>query len=99
MVFLSIIPMVGAGLVLYPAAIVLMVTGDVWHGVALFLTGFLVFFVATTIYFGASPQIFSFDYFVIELKGPLYLQLLRGNRFKPVHKGPLVAVLIRDTPK
>ena len=37
MVLLSIIPMVGAWLVMYPAAIVLMITGQMWQGILLFL--------------------------------------------------------------
>ncbi len=37
MAILSLIPMVGAWLVMYPAAFVLMVTGQVWQGVLLFL--------------------------------------------------------------
>ncbi len=37
MAILSLIPMVGAWLVMYPAALVLMVTGQVWLGVLLFL--------------------------------------------------------------
>jgi predicted PurR-regulated permease PerM len=37
MVLLSIIPMVGAWLVMYPAAIVLMLTGQVWQGILLFI--------------------------------------------------------------
>jgi len=37
MAILSLIPMVGAWLVMYPAAIVLMITGQVWQGIVLFL--------------------------------------------------------------
>ncbi|NLP08890.1 AI-2E family transporter [bacterium] len=37
MAILSLIPMVGAWLVMYPAAFVLMLTGQVWQGVLLFL--------------------------------------------------------------
>ncbi len=37
MAILSLIPMVGAWLVMYPAAFVLMLTGQVWQGVVLFL--------------------------------------------------------------
>lgn len=37
MVILSVIPMVGFGLVMYPAAIVMMLIGQVWQGIAIFL--------------------------------------------------------------
>jgi predicted PurR-regulated permease PerM len=37
MVLLSIIPMVGPWFVMYPAAIVLMITGQMWQGILLFL--------------------------------------------------------------
>jgi len=37
MAILSLIPMVGAWLVMYPAAFVLMLTGQVWQGILLFL--------------------------------------------------------------
>ena len=42
MVLLSIIPMVGAWLVLYPVAIYLLLIGQAWQGVAIFLIGALV---------------------------------------------------------
>lgn len=42
MVLLSIIPMVSAWLVMYPAAIMLMMTGKVWQGILLFLIAALV---------------------------------------------------------
>jgi predicted PurR-regulated permease PerM len=37
MIILSVIPMVGAWLVMYPAAIIMMITGQVWQGIAVFL--------------------------------------------------------------
>lgn len=37
MVILSVIPMVGAWLVMYPAAIILIIIGQVWQGIAIFL--------------------------------------------------------------
>jgi predicted PurR-regulated permease PerM len=37
MVLLSIIPLVGAWLVMYPAGIILILTGDVWQGIAIIL--------------------------------------------------------------
>ncbi|MFQ5864204.1 MAG: AI-2E family transporter [bacterium] len=37
MVILSIIPMVGAWLILYPAAIIQIIIGNVWQGIAIFL--------------------------------------------------------------
>jgi len=37
MVILSVIPMVGFGLVMYPAAIVMMLIGHVWQGITIFL--------------------------------------------------------------
>ena len=37
MTILSVIPMVGAWLVMYPAAIIMMIMGDVWQGLAIFL--------------------------------------------------------------
>lgn len=37
MVLLSIIPLVGGWLVMYPAGIILIVTGDVWQGIAIIL--------------------------------------------------------------
>ena len=43
MVILSVIPLVGCWLVLYPAAFFLMVTGEVWQGVAIILiTAFII---------------------------------------------------------
>lgn len=39
MVLLSIIPMVGPWFVMYPAAFVLMLTGQVWQGILLFIIG------------------------------------------------------------
>ncbi|MCI0695392.1 AI-2E family transporter [candidate division KSB1 bacterium] len=37
MVILSVIPMIGAWLVMYPAAIILIIIGQVWQGIAVFL--------------------------------------------------------------
>ncbi|MGH7600168.1 MAG: AI-2E family transporter [bacterium] len=37
MVILSVIPMVGAWLVMYPAALILIIIGQVWQGIAIFL--------------------------------------------------------------
>lgn len=37
MVILSIIPMIGSWLVLYPAAVIQIVTGHIWQGIAIFL--------------------------------------------------------------
>ncbi len=37
MIILSVIPMVGAWLVMYPAAIIMMMAGQVWQGIAVFL--------------------------------------------------------------
>ncbi len=37
MTLLSIIPMVGAWLIMYPAAIILMIGGEVWQGIAVFV--------------------------------------------------------------
>jgi predicted PurR-regulated permease PerM len=37
MVILSVIPMVGAWLVMYPAAVILIIIGQVWQGIAVFL--------------------------------------------------------------
>ncbi len=37
MVILSVIPMVGAWLVMYPAAIIMIITGNLWQGIAIFL--------------------------------------------------------------
>jgi predicted PurR-regulated permease PerM len=37
MVILSVIPMVGAWLVMYPAAIIMMMAGQIWQGIAVFL--------------------------------------------------------------
>ena len=42
MVFLSILPVVGAWVVMYPAAAVLMIQGQVWQGIALFLIALIV---------------------------------------------------------
>jgi predicted PurR-regulated permease PerM len=42
MVLLSIIPMVSAWLVMYPAAIMLMISGQVWQGILLFLIAALI---------------------------------------------------------
>ena len=42
MVLLSIIPMVSAWLVMYPAAILLMISGQVWQGILLFLIAALI---------------------------------------------------------
>jgi predicted PurR-regulated permease PerM len=42
MAILSVIPMVGAWLVMYPAAIILAITGQVWQGLTLFLIAALV---------------------------------------------------------
>lgn len=39
MVILSIIPMVGFGLVMYPAAIIMIVIGNVWQGIVMLLIG------------------------------------------------------------
>lgn len=41
MLVLSIIPMVGAWLVLYPAALISIFTGDIWSGIAILLIGAL----------------------------------------------------------
>ncbi|NTW27644.1 MAG: AI-2E family transporter [Candidatus Moranbacteria bacterium] len=40
MVFLSVIPMFGTSLVWFPAAIILLATGQIWQGVAVFSVGF-----------------------------------------------------------
>jgi predicted PurR-regulated permease PerM len=42
MVILSVIPMVGAWLVMYPAAIILIIIGQVWQGIAVFLIAALI---------------------------------------------------------
>jgi predicted PurR-regulated permease PerM len=42
MTILSIIPMVGAWLVMYPAAVIMIITGNLWQGVAIFLIAALV---------------------------------------------------------
>jgi predicted PurR-regulated permease PerM len=43
MVILSVIPLVGCWLILYPAAFYLMMTGEFWHGVAVILiTAFVI---------------------------------------------------------
>ncbi len=42
MVFLSILPVVGAWVVMYPAAAVLMIQGQVWQGITLFLIALIV---------------------------------------------------------
>jgi predicted PurR-regulated permease PerM len=42
MAILSIIPMLGAWLVMYPAAVILLVMGHIWQGIALFLISALI---------------------------------------------------------
>jgi predicted PurR-regulated permease PerM len=42
MAILSVIPMVGAWLVMYPAAIILVIMGQVWQGITLFLIGAII---------------------------------------------------------
>ena len=42
MAILSIIPMLGAWLVMYPAAVILLVMGHIWQGIALFLISTLI---------------------------------------------------------
>jgi predicted PurR-regulated permease PerM len=37
MIILSVIPMVGAWLVMYPAAVIMIISGHVWQGIAIFL--------------------------------------------------------------
>jgi predicted PurR-regulated permease PerM len=37
MVFLSVLPIVGPWLVMYPAALILLLNGQVWQGIALFV--------------------------------------------------------------
>ena len=42
MVFLSILPIIGPWLVMYPAALILLLSGEIWQGIALFLIATLV---------------------------------------------------------
>ncbi len=91
MIVLGIIPAIGAGLIIFPAAVVMLILGNVWQGIFLFVTGF---FVSTIDNFlrpklvGRDTQMHSLVVFFATIGG-LKLFGLMGFIF-----GPIIAALM-----